>query len=487
MKIKASKDLIKTIIIIVLCIAIVGETVALVMTKLPSASEDNNSTVISVDATGVVKTLKPDISGIINKVTDGLTQGNFDFNDIKGSVRKIIYSDTIVSTVMSLSYPLLYNTLDNLGLMDFAEYVSLYPTGPQAGKLLKDKGYTACTKSGERKDLGLVLEEAGSDWNYMNNKIRLDAADSEEEAVSLWYTIDWGVKDKDSFYKAMNDMGEILRGALEVGLQNKEIVINLNVVDYLLGIDSVNVNMDAATIFNADEKGGYESGMIYLFNMLGLNDGDYPSAKEYNEYTSIGDIWQGMLEPVLLAVEKALDDPMNVLMDMLVNFAASADSGELLNAIRTIRMDATYNKLASTVMGFEDGEVFNIGGAIIEMIESVGINLSGSFNDILDSLLRLITGSKTADMPDMDVNALKACASSSTLPNGNIHYDADTQNTVDFLITYAVDENIASAILDLTSLKGTPEEKQLVDAIAQSKDGIAAIAKVLFSLIADKL
>ena len=137
MKIKASKDLIKTIIIIVLCIALVGETVALVMTKLPSDSENKNSAVISVDATGVVKTLKPDISGIINKVTDGLTQGNFDFNDIKGSLRKIIYSDTIVSTVMSLSYPLLYNTLDNLSLMDFAEYVSLYPTGPQAGSRIR--------------------------------------------------------------------------------------------------------------------------------------------------------------------------------------------------------------------------------------------------------------------------------------------------------------------------------------------------------------
>ena len=42
MKIKASKDLIKTIIIIVLCIALVGETVALVMTKLPSDSDTKN-------------------------------------------------------------------------------------------------------------------------------------------------------------------------------------------------------------------------------------------------------------------------------------------------------------------------------------------------------------------------------------------------------------------------------------------------------------
>lgn len=65
MKIKASKDLIKTIIIVVLCIALVGETIALVTTKLPSDSENKNSAVISVDATGVVKTLKPDISGIV--------------------------------------------------------------------------------------------------------------------------------------------------------------------------------------------------------------------------------------------------------------------------------------------------------------------------------------------------------------------------------------------------------------------------------------
>lgn len=484
------KGFIKNIIIAVLCIALIGESVALVLGKIKSGSPAPSTpaaAVVKVDATGVVKTLQPEINSLITKVTDGVTQGEFDIKNLKGEVRKLIYSDTIVSTIMSLAYPLLYDTLDNLGLMDFAEYVSLFPKGPQAATKLKGKGYTACDKSGQRKDLGDVLTAVGDNWDYMNAKVKLDAADSDEEAVTLWYTIDWGVTDKESFYKAMNDMGEVLRGALEVGLQGKQIPININAVDYLLGIDAVNINLDAANVFNASAKTGYESGLIYLFNMLGLNEGEYPSAQEYNAYTSISDIWQGILEPVLLAVEKIFDAPIDNLIDLLTNFVVATESGELVSGIRTIRMDATYNPLAASVMGFEDGEVFNIGGAIIDMIESIGIKLSGNFNQILDSLLALITKSEAADMPDMDVSVFKAYSTPSTLPNGNTHYKADSTQIMNYLISYAVNENIVKAIIDLTPLKGTAEGQRIITAVSQSKDGIAEIGKVLFSLIADKL
>lgn len=482
---KKKRELIKTIVIIVLSVALVGETVGLIVSKLTQAPENETQTVLNVDATGVVKTLQPQVREIVDNFTSSLSGDALDVSDIKGSLRKIIYSDTVVSAVMSIAYPLVYDTLDNLGLMEFAENVSLYPTGPQAAPLLKGKGYTACSKTGERKDLDLVLEEAGSDWSYMNSKVKLDAADSDEEAVSLWQTIDWGVSDKDTFYKAMNDMGEILRGALEVGLQGREITVNINVVDYLLSVDAVNVNLDAANIYNADDKAGYANGIVYLLNMLGLDEGEYPAAEEYNAYTNIGDMWKGIFEPVLLAVEKAIDDPLNALPDMLVNFAAATEKGELMKALSSIRMDATYNKLASSVMGFEDGELVNIGNEIVKIIEAAGIRLSGNFNDVLDSIIQLFD--KSANLPDMSVSSLTGCASEITLRSGNRHYKADSQKTLDYLVTYAVDEKIVEAVLEITPLKGTNEEKEIINAFGRSKEGIADIAKIIFSIIAKKL
>ena len=483
MRAQKKKDLIKTIVIAVLAVALVAESVIMIFVKKP-AEENSPKTVINMDLTGAIASIKPDVKNlandIIKKVSDDIP---IDINNIKGEVRNIVYSDAVVSTVMSLAYPLLFDTLKNLGMMDFAENAALHPTGKQAGALLKEKGYTAMNKSGERKDLGLVLEEADMNWNYMNSKVK---PDSESDEVTLWYTIDWGITDKASFYKAMNDMGEILRGVLEVCMQGKEEVININLADFVLSVDAVNVPLDAARIYNSNQKIGYESCIIYLFNMLGLNEGEYVSADEFRNYTSIGDMWKAILEPILTAVEKVFDNPVDVLTDMLVNFAAATENGGLVDGIKTLKMDGDFHKLASTFMGFENGEIFNLGSALIDMIESVGIKLSGNLNDILTSLLRLISGSDSADMPDMDISSLIACATPETLKNGNTHYDADSKKTVDFLISYAVDESVVTAVLDLTSLKGTKEEMDIAGAISQSKDGLRILASTIYSLLMKK-
>lgn len=452
MRRNARNSLIQKIVIAVLGVALIVETAVMIFTKKSDPEENTPKTVINLDATGVVKSLENDAEFTVNSILDKLTGGDFgEITDIGDAVNKLFYSDTVVSAVMSLAYPLLYDTLDSLGMMDFAENANLHPKGDQVAKLLNGKGYTACDKDGSRKNLCDVLIEADSDWDYMNSKIRLDGNDGEDEAVSLWYTIDWNVTDKESFYKAMNDMGEALRGVLEVCLQNKEEMININLADFLLKVDKVDVPLDAARIYNPNEKSGYELCLVYLFNMLGLDEGDYVSPEEFCAYTDISDMWRAMLEPLLSGlIEKITANPVGALTDMLVNFVGAADSGELIKRIQALVMFGDFHQLASTFMGFENGEIFNLGNALIDMIESLGIKLSGSFNETLDSILCLITGEDNADMPDMDTNSLVSLASKATLTNGNIHYKADSKKTVDYLVKYAADNNIVSEILGLS-------------------------------------
>lgn len=484
MKTENKKDLIKTIVIVVLAIALIAESAVMVFVKKPTENNQIKA-VINVDLSGAVSSIKPDVTDMINDIVDGIaSEIPVDVRNIKSSVRNIIYSNAVVNTVMSIAYPLLFDTLTSLKMMDFAENAKLYPTGKQASALLKGKGYTAMDKSGERKDLGLVLAQADTNWNYMNSKVK---SDSSGEKVSLWYTIDWGIKGKDSFYKAMNDMGEIFRGVLEVCLQNKEELININLADYILNINTINVNLDAAKIYNSSPKSGYESCIVYLFNMLGLDEGEYVSNAEFCAYTSIDSIWRAVFEPLLTAVEKAIDNPVQELCDMLVNFASALESENLVNAVKTLKMDGEFHQLASTFMGFKNGEIFSLGGALLDMIESLKINLSGNLNDTLDSLIRLISGSENADMPEMNTSALIGCASPVTLKNGNMHYKADTNKTVNFLISYAVDESTVTAILDLTSLKGTREEKDIARAVGKSKEGLRILARVLFSMITENV
>lgn len=477
----------KNIIIIVLATVIVIETVAFAAVGLlnkPTASHSNDEVIeLNINFDGVGQEMSSAVSALLSDISEkGIKP-----EDITGLVKKVVYSDLIVNTVMSMAYPLLFQVLTNLGMMDFATNIDLYPTGPLYASKIQGSAYTCCDKDGVRKPLTEVLSNVGSDWTYMDTKVSWIDTDGVEKTTTLWNSIKWGVTDKESFYKVMADMSEGLRGVLEICVQSKSRTVNINVVDFLLHTDALPINLDAATIYNASPKSGYETCLITLFSTLGLKEGEYPTAQEACAYTNLGDIWKAILEPVLLAVDKAAAAPVNGLTSMLINFANVIETGKLRDSMRSLKMDGDFHELATTVMGFQDGEIYNLGNSLIEIIGEMGIDISGSFNNLLDGLLKLISKSEYADMPDMDMAALLSCASTTTLSDGSIYYVADSQRTVDFLIDYAVNEKIIESVINLTPLKGTEEAATIISAIGQSKDGLKTIAKTLVGLLLNKL
>ncbi len=477
----------KTAIIIILTIALVIETIvlgAVGLTKAPSGGHGKDSTIeLNLNFDGVGQ----EVGSAVTSLLGNITEQGIKPEDLTGLAKKVVYSDLIVNTIMSMAYPLLFNVLTNLEMMDFATNIDLYPTGPLFAEKIQGTQYTCCDKDGTRKPLTDVLKNVGSDWTYMDTKVTWTDTDGVEKTTTLWNSIKWGVTDKESFYNVMADMSEGLRGVLEICIQSKSRVVNINVVDFLLNTDAIPINMDAATIYNSSEKSGYETCLINLFSILGLKAGEYPAAADVCAYSDLGDIWQAILEPVLLAVDKAAADPVNGLTSMLINFAAAIENGSLCNSMRALKMDGDFHELATAVMGFQDGEIYNLGNSLIEIIGEMGIDISGSFNNLLDGLLKLISKSDYADMPDMNMSELLACASPVSLSDGSTYYVADSQKTIDFLIAYAINEKIIESVINLTPIKGTQEAATIISAVGQSREGLITIAKTLVGILLEKL
>lgn len=478
----------KTVLVIVLAVAVLGESIALIVsgikkdTPASTVPQDMNISInLSLGEVG------SDIGSAVSSLLSSFTESSFSTDDIVNMVKEVIYSDSIVNTIMSMAYPLLFDVLTNLEMMEFAPNIDLFATPVLYAGKIPGTSYTCCDKDGTRKPLTEVLTAADGDWSYMDTEVSWTDTDGKTKTTTLWNSIYWGVSDKASFYKAMNAMSEGLRGVLEICVQGKEKPVNINIIEFLLKKDFMNINLEAATIYNASEKSGYEICLVRLFNALGLKDGEYPSVETACSYTGLGDIWQSILEPVLFAVEKAANDPVNALPSMLVNFADLIETGELVKSMQSLRIDADFHPLATAFMGFESGLLHNLGDSLIHVIGELGIDISGSFNKLLDGLLALITKNENADMPDMDINALRGCASKTTLSNGNSYYVADSQKTIDFLINYAVDEKIVESIIALTPLAGTPEAQTIISAVGQSKQGIITIAQVLVNIVLEKL
>ncbi len=482
------KSVWKTVLVIVLAVALLGESIALIATGLKdkpaSASPQDSNITLNLSLGEVSNDIGSAVSSLLSDFTENKS---FSAADIVKLVKDVVYTDSIVNTVMSMAYPLLFNVLTNLNLLEFAPTIDLYALPALYAEKISDTAYTCCDKDGTRKALTEVLKAADGDWSYMDSEVTWTDTDGESKTTNLWNSIKWGVSDKTSFYKAMNDMSQGLRGVLEICVQGKSKTANINLVEFLLKKDFMNINLEAATVYNSSEKSGYEICLIRLFNALGLKDGEYPSVEVACSYTALSDIWQSILEPVLFAVEKAANDPVNTLPSMLVNFADIIETGELVKCMQSLRIDAEYHPLATAFMGFESGLLYNLGDSLVKIIGELGIDISGSFNNLLDELLALITKNENADMPDMDINVLRACATKTTLSNGNGYYVADSQKTIDFLISYAVNEKIVESVIALTPLAGTQEAQTIIDAIGQSKDGIANIAKVLVNILLEKL
>ncbi|MBQ6873899.1 MAG: hypothetical protein IJO24_06360 [Clostridia bacterium] len=479
---KTDKNKMKNIIIGILVAVIVIETVAFGISGI-LGGKNTASTPVAGEAQALInintKGMATEVVNAVKPMLEGIVDGEMPEGGLMGVVEKVVYSDMIVNTLMSISYPLLYDVLVNLDLLEFATELDLYATGPLAATRFEGMSYTCVDKDGTRKPLSEVLPSVEEDWTYMDAEVTWKDENGTEKTTSLWNSIEWGVKDEESFYKVLQDMSAGLRGVLEVCVQGKSRDIVINVVEFLLDTDVIPAELHAATVYNASEKSGYEICLISLFNMLGLVDGEYPAAEEVVAYTELGDIWKAILKPVLFAVEKVAEDPINNLTTLLVNFAHAIESGSLCESMRSLRMDGDYHVLATAVMGLESGLIYNLGDGLIEIIESLGIKISGNFNELLDSLLSMITKNESADMPDMDMNGLFACASETTLPNGNKYYKADADKTVDFLVSYAVNEKLVESVIAITPLAGTETAKEITEGVAESKAGLVKIINAL--------
>ena len=473
------RAIIKTVVIIVLAVAVAVEGVFLILGRRPDAKASEFNLNISMEGLGrdIGQGLEDSIAGVLSQYASGIRPQD----SISGTVKNVLYSDMTVDLVMSLAYPLLTQVLRDINMFDYAAYMDLYATGPLLAEKLAGKPYTCSDAQGNRKPLTDVL--AGiEDWSEMDAKVTCEGSDGVKRTTTIWNSIEWGVKDEASFYTAMNDMGEGLRGFLEVALQGKERSVNVNVLDVLMKFSALPLNLDAARVYNASGKSGYELCLVPLFNTLGLDEGEYPSVAEFTGYTSIGDMWKAVFGSVVKVVEKAEADPLHALPNLFVNFAIAVESGDLVRSMSSMRLDAEFNKLAARVMNFSDGLLFNFGESLTDIIGKTGLVINGKFNELLDSLAGLVFKGEH-DLPPMDINALKACATAKKLANGNTVYDADPKKTIDYLVNYFTDRKTLTVIVNALGIAGTPEGEAIVSSIEKSRAGLTDLFEAVLSLI----
>lgn len=478
---------IKTVVIIILCAVIVIESAMMMLKKGGNDSAVSTQYVLTLSMDGMGESIGDKVGATVSDTVKGLLDGKVPEGGITGIVKSFVYSDMILNSVMSISFPLLLRVLTDIKMLDFCTAAKLYPTPVLLAPLMEGKPYTVCDESGTRKPLSEVLAQSGEDWTGFDKKISWTDTDGKAMNTTVWNSIKWNITDEASFFTAMNDMSEGLRGVLEVCLQNNEMTVNVNVFEAMMGKPLLPIQLDAAGLFNGNGESGYKTCLIPLFNMLGLDDGDYVSDDEFKGYTSTGDMWKAIFGSIMKVIEKAEADPVKRLTSMLVNFADAMDSGALVKSMKTLSLDADFNQLASLAMGYKDGPLSNLGELLIEVIESMGIKFSGNFNHLLDSLPGLIPSVGAIDLPDMDVARLKEGATVKTLANGNTVYEADSEKVVNYLVEYIVNEQIVQIIFDKTDFLTAEEENAIVSSLASSKDGIAGLVKTAIPVVLNKL
>lgn len=488
---KGRKLLVVKIICIVLAVLVAGEGVAIgvlgVKLKMSGGPREPGDLAVNADFSAVGVEIGRGV-GEGAAMLAGRLLGDVPTGDNIGDiVRGVIYSDALINALASISFPLVKKILVDLNMLQFATAAKIWPTPAELAELMQGKSYTACDKSGTVLPLADVLTAAGDDWAYLDTAINLARDDGTVNSTTLWNTIEWGVKDKDSFYSALNDMSEGIRGVLEVTMQGKTVVCNVNLVKVLLGSDFANLGMDAAEIYTPLRVCGYEGCLVPLFAMLGLAPSEYPTVEEFKGYTSCADIWKAILEPVLTVVDKAIASPTKVLPSMLVNVADQTDSGVLYKNMQTMTMYGKFDSLAKSFMGFEDKELANLGAVLADVIKGFGIDLTGSFNDILDDLLQLVTKQKNADMPDMDVKALRKMSKKVSAGSALEVYSADSEKVINYLASWLIDSDIAEVIINMTEIAGTQEAKNILKAIDDCEKSLEKLVSLVVPLVKQKL
>ena len=241
-----NKIFLRNIIITVVVIAlIIGGAVGIVGKNSSEEVSGKDQSVVSlqVNMGGVVGDLSDTASDLVTDVTGG----NFSVASVLGTVKEFVYSDTIVNVIMSLAYPLLKQVLTDLNMLEFAHTIDLYYSGPSLAEQLGENAYTCLDKDGTRKALNDVLNSVGDDWTYMDTEVSYTKENGSSGTTTLWNSIEWGVTDEESFFTVMGEMSKGLRGVLEVCIQGKTRVVNVNVLEVLLDFDAIPIRMITKT------------------------------------------------------------------------------------------------------------------------------------------------------------------------------------------------------------------------------------------------
>ena len=475
----------KTIIIIVLAVVLVIESCVLIFgnkgssepepVEQPHAELDTSNVPVMPDPAMQIEEGK-----ILSKVL-----GDKNIGDM---LRGVIYSNSIVSALMSAVYPMLYEKVESM--LDLVGFIHLYPTGPALADQLGDVSYTAVDKDGVRKPLTDVLRKVGSNWSYMDTKVKWTTEDEEgnktEHEDSIYNSIDWLVHDQASFYQAMNDATLGFRGLLEVSIQSKTNKIKLmDAAASMAGIDflaSIPLELEAAKVYNPSEMTGYQAFFVYLFNILGLVDGEYLSSEVVCSYNTMGEMWKAIIESVIFAVEKIMLDPAKNLANVLVTLVEAIDSGRFMKRFRMTSMYLEYNPLVGKLMKAENSEQFNLGGTIADVANGMGINLDANWNDLIGGVVKMI-GGENVKAPTFNTKALIAAGTPVTLPNGNKVYKANPDKVTAVFVDYLMQGEVIDALLAKVNMFSAEDNKKIVKAFNEADAGLSNLLKVIFSVV----
>jgi len=520
MKKKRSK--LKIFLVVLLCIAIVLQTVLLVAVAAGKSMKDSSPIIVIKDEDQVAisgdGSWKPAQSEAPAAPSDG--EGGEEAPaeeepDVLGSIlsgeqkvsdllRGILYKNSIVSAIMSAVYPMLYDAVKGM-LLAPATGFHLYGDGKDIAKLMAGTPYTAVDLDGTRKPLSEILANVGTNWGYMDRKVKWTDENGVEQKTKIYDTIDWGVEDKETFYVALNDCAKAFSGLLETTLQNKEIELKItgDMVNTLLeagdnaptipGANLVLGLIPVATALNKNGaldgtgRSGYEYGIVYLFNLLGLKDGQYPSKEEFCGYENPGQVLEALIETVLSAVDQIMEDPATNLASVLMNLANAVESGQFVSHMKKMSLFIDFSDLVSKItelasLDLASKEYFNLGETIVNLVEGMGISLNGSFDGLLKGLVKMLLGEEIA-MPTFNTKAFLACGTASTLSNGNKVYRANADAAFNYLSHYVLQDSILEVILDKVDIFNAKTKAQILAVFDDTSDGVADLVGVVLKVV----
>ena len=495
----------KTIVIVILCILLVVESGMLIFGN----KGNGEAAVTAEDPVQVVDGGKGEIDTSEVTTQDDLatqadpdsilkgllTDENGKTKNIGDMLRDMLYTNALPTAAMTMVMPMLYDQAGDLASV--APNINLYVTGPLLAQQMGEVAYTAVDKDGVRKPLTDILTKLGTKWKYLDTIVKWTDENGEPQEGTISSSIDWCVHDQDSFYQAMNDASLGFRGLLEISVQSKKGSIELSkalsmaldeamaeklspVVGMLTGIPGLDTLKYAAHVYNPNEMSGYQAFFVYLFNILGLVDGEYPSDSEVRNYGTMGELFKALIESIVFAVEKIMKDPGQNLANVLLNLVDAIDSGKFIKRIYMCDMHIEYNKTLQKlgVVGADD-TLFNLGDTVNGIVKDMGIDLHNNWNGLLKGVFKMLGAGN--NVPKFNTAKFLATGKTRTLPNGNKVYTANANATFGYFVDYIMQGEIVELLLGKVGLFKKKDVNKIVKAFNAADDGISNLMKAVIA------